>query len=188
VEPSGRLSVSFPRSVGALPYTYDHKLKSAGTPVAFHFGSRYPFGHGLTYTRLEYRDLELGPDPESDARGELRAAFTVANTGMRPGVAVPQLYVRDLVASVVRPVRELKAFGRVALAPGEAVRVEVAVPVDMLSFTGLDGQRVVEPGEVEVQVGASSGDLPLRGRIRIRGAVRRLGRDWRMTSRLEARR
>jgi beta-glucosidase-like glycosyl hydrolase len=188
VEPSGRLPLSFPHGVGALPYTYDHKLKSAGTPVAFHFGCRYPFGHGLSYTRLEYRDLELGPDPESDARGELRVAFTVANAGPRPGVAVPQLYVRDLVASVVRPVRELKAFGRVALAPGEAVRVEVAVPVDMLSFTGLDGERVVEPGELEVQVGSSSADLPLRGRLRVRGAVRRLGRSWRMVSRVEVRR
>jgi beta-glucosidase len=188
VEPSGRLSVSFPRSVGAVPYTYDHKLKSAGTPVALHFGSRYPFGHGLCYTRLEYHDLVLGPDPENDGRGELLAAFTIKNVGSRPGVAVPQLYVRDLLASVVRPMRELKSFGRVALAPGEAARVEVAVPVDMLSFTGLDGERVVEPGEIEVQVGASSADLPLRGRVRVRGAVRRLGRDWRMTSRLKVRR
>ena len=186
-EPSGRLSVSFPRNVGAIPYYYDHKLKSAGTPVAFHFGTRYPFGHGLSYTRFEYRDLALDPGPIDIETGEVRARFTVTNAGQRAGVAVPQLYVRDLLASVVRPVRELKAFGRVALAAGQSAQVELAVPVDMLSFTGRDGMRVVEPGELEVQVGASSADLPLRGRVRVAGPPRRLGRAWRMTSRCEVR-
>ena len=187
VEPSGRLTVSFPRNVGAVPYYYDHKLKSAGTPIAFHFGTRYPFGYGLSYTRFEYRDLELEPGPVDIETGELRARFTVVNTGQRTGVAVPQLYVRDLLASMVRPVRELKAFGRVALAPGQSARVEMGVPTDMLSFTGRDGSRVVEPGEFEVQVGASSADLPLRARVRVAGEVRRLGRAWRMMSRCELR-
>lgn len=187
VEPSGRLTVSFPKSAGAVPYTYDHKLKSAGTPIAFHFGTRYAFGHGLSYTRFEYRDLVVDPDPIDIEQGELRARFTVANVGDRPGVAVPQLYVRDLLASLVRPVRQLKAFGRVALAPGRSAQVEMAVPVDMLSFTGSDGSRVVEPGEVEVQVGASSAELPLRARVRIEGEPRRLGRAWRMVSRCDVR-
>lgn len=182
-EPSGRLTVSFPRNVGAVPYYYGHKLKSAGTPIAFHFGTRYPFGHGLSYTRFEYRDLELEQGPIDIETGEVRARFTVANTGPRAGVAVPQLYVRDPIASMVRPVRELKAFGRVALAPGQAAGVELTVPTDMLSFTGRDGARVVEPGEFEVQVGASSADLPLRGRVHVAGEPRRLGRVWRMTSR-----
>jgi beta-glucosidase len=187
VEPSGRLTVSFPRGVGAVPYYYGHKLKSAGTPIAFHFGTRYPFGYGLSYTRFEYRDLALESGPIDIESGEIRARFTVANTGQRAGVAVPQLYVRDLLASMVRPVRELKAFGRVELEPGRSARVEMAVPVDMLSFTGRDGSRVVEPGEFEVQVGASSADLPLRGRVRVAGEARRLGRAWRMISRCELR-
>jgi beta-glucosidase len=186
VEPSGRLTVSFPKNVGAVPYYYNHKLKSAGTPIAFHFGSRYPFGHGLSYTRFEYRDLVVEPRTVN-IEGEIRARFTVVNTGQRAGVAVPQLYVRDLLASLVRPVRELKAFGRVALAPGQSARVEMTVPVDMLSFTGRDGMRMVEPGQVEVQVGASSADLPLRTRVEVVGPARKLGRDWRMTSRCEVR-
>jgi beta-glucosidase len=186
-EPSGRLPVSFPRNAGAVPYYYGHKLKSAGTPIAFHFGTRYPFGFGLSYTRFEYRDLALEPGPVDIETGQIRARFTVANTGQRAGVAVPQLYVRDLLASMVRPVRELKAFGRVPLAAGQSAQVEMTVPVDMLSFTGRDGARVVEPGEFEVQVGASSADLPLRARIRVSGEPRRLGRAWHMTSRCELR-
>jgi beta-glucosidase len=186
-DPSGRLPVSFPRNAGAVPYFYNHKLKSAGTPIAFHFGTRYPFGHGLSYTTFEYRELELDPEPLDIETGELHARFTVVNTGRRPGVAVPQLYVRDPLASMVRPVRELKAFGRVALAPGQSARVELTVPVDMLSFTDRDGTRVVEPGEFEVQVGASSADLPLRDRVRVSGQTRRLGRAWRMMSRCQVR-
>ena len=182
VEPSGRLTVSFPKNVGAVPYTYDHKLKSAGTPIAFHFGTRYPFGHGLSYTRFEYRDLSVAPGPIDTEGGEITVRFTVANVGPRAGVAVPQLYVRDLLASMVRPVRQLKAFGRVALAPGQAAAVEMAVPVDMLSFTGSDGERRVEPGGFELQVGSSSADLPLRTQVEVRGVVRRLGRAWRMNS------
>jgi beta-glucosidase-like glycosyl hydrolase len=187
VEPSGRLTVSFPRNVGAVPLYYDHALKSAGTPIAFHFGARYPFGHGLSYTRFEYQGLELEPDRVELEGGEIRARFTVTNTGGRAGIAVPQLYVRDLVSSVVRPIRELKGFGRVPLAPGQSARVEMTVPTDMLCFTGTDGTRVVEPGEVEVQVGASSADLPLRARVQLLGRTRRLTGAWRMTSRCEVR-
>jgi beta-glucosidase len=183
VEPSGRLTVSFPKNVGAAPYTYDHKLKSAGTPIAFHFGTRYPFGHGLSYTRFEYRDLSVAPGPIDTEGGEITVRFKVANVGTRAGVAVPQLYVRDLLASMVRPVRQLKAFGRVALGAGQEAVVEMTVPVDMLSFTGGDGERRVEPGGFELQVGPSSADLPLRTQVEVRGALRRLGRAWRMTSR-----
>jgi len=172
-----------PRNVGAVPYYYNHKMKSAGTPIALHFGSRYPFGHGLAYTSFEFADLALDT-PEVDAgTGEIRLRFTVRNTGSRPGVAVPQLYVRDLLASVVRPVKELKAFGRVELQPGESARVAFEVPTDMLCFTGMEGRRVVEPGEFELQVGASSADIRLRAVVTLTGAVHTLGRQWRMESR-----
>ena len=183
VEPSGRLSVSVPKNVGAVPYYYNHKMKSAGTPIALHFGSRYPFGHGLGYTTFEFADLTLDAAEVDAAAGEIKARFAVRNTGSRAGVAVPQLYVRDLLASVVRPVKELKAFGRVELRAGESARVTFTVPTDMLCFTGMEGRRIVEPGELELQVGASSADIRLRATARLTGAVHTLGREWRMESR-----
>ena len=184
VEPSGRLTVSFPKSVGAVPYFYNHKFKASGTPIAFHFGSRYPFGHGLAYTTFELSALAVERD-SVPVDGELRITFTVRNTGTRPGVAVPQLYVRDRLASVVRPVKELKAFGRVALQPGQVQQVRFTVPVDMLSFTGKDGGRIVEPGEFELQLGASSADIKQRATVTVTGAVRPLPPAWRMESRCE---
>ena len=110
--------MSVPKNVGAVPYYYNHKLKSAGTPIARHFGSRYPFGHGLGYTTFEFNDLALDATGSTRRQAKSASSFTVRNTGPRAGVAVPQLYVRDLVASVVRPVKELKAFCRVELAAG----------------------------------------------------------------------
>ena len=183
VEPSGRLCVSVPKNVGAVPYYYNHKMKSAGTPIARHFGSRYPFGHGLGYTSFDFADLALGAPKVDAATGGIRLRFTLRNTGSRAGMAVPQLYVRDLLASVVRPVKELKAFGRVALGAGEEARVTFEVPTDMLCFTGMEGRRMVEPGEFELQVGASSADIRLRTLVEVTGAVRTLGREWRMESR-----
>jgi hypothetical protein len=181
VEPSGRLTISFPRSVGAVPYVYNHKFKSSGTPIAFHFGSRYPFGHGLAFTTFELSALKVEQEAVP-VDGTIRASFTVKNTGARAGVAVPQLYVRDRLASLVRPVKELKAFGRITLAPGQAQRVTFTVPVDMLNFTGPEGFRIVEPGEFELQLGASSADIKQRATVTVTGAVRRLPRDWRMES------
>jgi hypothetical protein len=156
---------------------------SAGTPIARHFGSRYPFGHGRSYTPFEFTDLALDATKADAGTGELRLRFTVRNTGSRAGVAVPQLYVRDLLASVVRPVKELKAFGRVELRAGESARVTFEVPTDMLCFTGKQGRRIVEPGELELQVGASSADIRLRALVVVTGAARTLGREWRMESR-----
>jgi beta-glucosidase len=180
---SGRLPVSVPRNVGAVPYFYNHKLKSAGTPIARHFGSRYPFGHGLGYTEFAFSDLALESESAPTRTGEIRLSFLVRNTGSRPGVAVPQLYVRDLLASVVRPVKELKAFARVALGPGESARVVFEVPTDMFCFTGSDGRRMVEPGVHELQVGVSSAAIRLRASVTLTGPVHVLGRDWRMESR-----
>ena len=176
VEPSGRLSVSVPKNVGAVPYYYNHKMKSAGTPIARHFGSRYPFGHGQGYTQFEFADLALDAAKVEAATGEIGLRFTVRNTGSRAGVAVPQLYVRDLLASAVRPVKELKAFGRVELRAGEVARVTFEVPTDMLCFTGIEGRRIVEPGQFELQVGASSADIRLRALVEVTGSARTLGR------------
>lgn len=185
VEPSGRLTLSVPKSTGAVPYFYNHKLKSSGTPIARHFGSRYPFGHGLSYTQFAFSDLVVENGTVDIATGEVRASFVVHNVGRRNGVAVPQLYVHDRIASMVRPVKELKAFGRVALDAGQTARVTFTVPVDMLNFTGQKGRRIVEPGDFEVMIGTSSADIRLRDDVHVRGAVRELGRDWRMESRCE---
>lgn len=182
VEPSGRLSVSVPKNVGAVPYYYNHKMKSAGTPIALHFGSRYPFGHGQAYTSFEYADLTVAAKEVDVAAGEIVIRFRIRNTGKRTGIAVPQLYVRDLLASMVRPVKELKAFGRVSVPAGGSASVTFRVPTDMLCFSGPDGRRVVEPGEMELQVGASSADIRLRDTVRLTGAVRILPRQWRMES------
>jgi beta-glucosidase-like glycosyl hydrolase len=185
-EPSGRLPVSVPVSAGATPVFYNHKLKSAGAPVAFHFAPRYPFGHGLAYTRFVYRKLELEFDAVDIETGAIVASFDVQNVGGRPGVAVAQLYVRDRHASVVRPVKELKAFARSTLGAGETLRLRFSVPTDMLCLTDHSGQRVVEPGWFDVMVGASSADLPLRGEVELIGSgTRTLGHTWRMESHAE---
>jgi beta-glucosidase len=185
-EPSGRLTLSVPRSAGASPYYYNHKFKSSGTPIARHFGSRYPFGHGLTYTQLKYENLQIA-SPSVDSRtGEVVVEFTLRNAGAGRGIAVPQLYVRDKLASVVRPVKELKAFGRVTLEPGTSVRVTFRVPTDMLGFTGMDGRRVVEPGEFEIMVGASSADLPLKAIVTLTGKANYPAGKWRMESTFSA--
>lgn len=181
-EPSGRLTLSVPRSAGAAPYFYNHKFKSSGTPVARHFGSRYPFGYGLSYTDFAYEDLALDATQVDIETGEVALSFTIRNTGPRPGVTVPQLYVRDLQASLVRPVKELKAFARASLDPGAAARVTFRVPTDMLNFTGPEGVRIVEPGEVALMVGTSSADIRLETRVTLTGETRKLPRDWRMLS------
>ena len=183
VEPSGRLTLSIPRSAGASPYFYNHKFKSSGTPIARHFGSKYPFGHGLSYTTFEYSDLELSDEKVNIDTGEVRLSVTLKNVGDRPGFEVPQLYVRDTLASLVRPVKELKCFSRVELEAGASARVEFVIPVDMLNFTGSAGLRIVEPGEFQLMVGASSGDIKLQTKVEVVGDdVRTLECNWRMES------
>nr|WP_321459748.1 glycoside hydrolase family 3 N-terminal domain-containing protein [uncultured Cohaesibacter sp.] len=182
VEPSGRLTLSIPKSAGAAPYFYNHNLKASGTPIARHFGSAYPFGHGLGYTDFAYSDLTLESDRVDCETGEICLSLTITNIGQRAGVAIPQLYVRDELASVVRPVKELKAFARVSLEAGQKRKVSFRLPTDMLCFTGPQGVRIVEPGNFSLMVGASSGDIRLKGRVTLTGSVHTLGRDWRMQS------
>ena len=181
-EPSGRLTLSVPRSAAAAPYFYNHKFKSSGTPIARHFGSRYPFGHGLAYTSFEYGDLSLASSDVDARNGSVQATFTVRNVGTRSGVAVPQIYVRDQLASVVRPVKELKAFTRVVIEPGCAKSVTFEIPTDMLAFTGYDGERVVEPGAFDLYIGASSADIRLSSVVTLTGPAARLPKAWRMES------
>jgi Glycosyl hydrolase family 3 C-terminal domain/Fibronectin type III-like domain len=183
--PSGRLVVSIPKNVGAVPYYYNHKLKSGGTPIAYHFGSKYSFGYGLSYTRFEYSLLTIQPDQVDINDGSITLSLNLQNCGEREGCEVVQVYVRDLYASLVRPVKELKAFKRVTLQPKQRALVRFSIPVDVLNFTNLDHQRMVEAGEFEIMVGASSNDIKLQGKIEVVGPNRVLGKVWRMESQAE---
>ena len=180
--PSGRLVVSIPKNVGAVPYYYNHKLKSGGTPIAYHFGSKYSFGYGLSYTRFEYSALTIRQDHVNINDGTIALSLNLENSGEREGCEVVQVYVRDVYASLVRPVKELKAFKRVTLQPRQRAVVSFAIPVDMLNFTNRNNQRMVEAGEFEIMVGASSDDIKLKGRIEVVGENRVLDKVWRMES------
>jgi beta-glucosidase len=154
--PSGRLPVSLPRSAGAQPYSYlrpvlggPSEVTSADpTPVR-------PFGYGLTYTTFVTGGLSA--DAAVATHGEISVGVTVTNTGKRCGTEVVQLYGRDLVASVVRPVAQLLAYHRVTLEPGESARVNFSVPTTRLAFTDRALRRVVEPGEIELWVAEHAG-------------------------------
>lgn len=183
VEPTGRLPLSIPKNVGAMPYYYNHKLKSAGTPYAFHFGSRYPFGYGKSWTTFQYDSLQPVSVSVPNQGGEIEVSVTLTNTGDKTGSEVVQLYVRDNVASQVRPVRELKAFQRVQLKPGERAQLHFFVPTDMLCFTRRDGKRVVEPGEFTFEVGSSSTDIHDSCLVTVTGDTQVLDKNWRMLSR-----
>jgi beta-glucosidase len=183
-EPQGRLVVSVPKSAGAMPYYYNHKLKSGGTPFAFHFGSRYPFGFGLGWSDFGLSNPKLASD-KIDIAGEVALSIDVTNRGERSGSEVVQVYVRDKVASQVRPLQELKAFQRVTLSPGETTRLTFTLPVDMFNFTRRDGKRIVEPGEFELQIGTSSADIREVVTVNVTGETRVLPADWRMLSQCE---
>ncbi len=164
INPGGKTPVSFAASAGAQPFYYNHKELSAGLPTLPHFGAVFPFGHGLSYTRFTYSD------PMVDRRqvptdGEVSISCTVTNSGDRTGDEIVQLYVCDRVASVTRPLIELKGFVRVSLDPGETARVTFQLHADLFSFHGLAGKRVVEPGEVDIMIGASSADIRMADRI-----------------------
>ncbi|MEB8338223.1 beta-xylosidase/alpha-l-arabinosidase [Streptomyces endophyticus] len=168
-EPAGRLPVSVPRDPGGQPGTYlTAPLGRASSVSALDPTPLYPFGHGLAYTTYAYEDLALSR-PEIETDEEVEIACTVRNTGERAGRETVQLYVSDPVAQVVRPERQLAGFARIALAAGEARRVTFRLHAERTSFTGRNGQRVVEPGEFRVLVGRSSADTPLTGSFTVSG-------------------
>ncbi|OON68472.1 glycoside hydrolase family 3 N-terminal domain-containing protein [Hymenobacter sp. CRA2] len=167
--PAGKLPSTFPRSVGQLPLPYtqyntgrpvtkpgDIRYKSAyidelNTP-------RYAFGHGLSYTTFRYDNLQLS-QPKLGTGQTAQLQCTVTNTGQRAGEEVVQLYVRDLVASVVRPLRELKGFQKINLKPGESRTVTFTIGPDQLAFYNAQLQWAAEPGEFELMIGSASDDI-----------------------------
>jgi beta-glucosidase len=165
--PSGKLPASFPRDEGQLPMTYSHKNTGRPGPLPVVFWSHYtdapntplyPFGFGLSYTTFAYDKLRLDRT-EMDRNGQLQATVTVTNSGERAGVEVVQLYVRDLVGSVTRPVRELKAFQRIELQPGQSRDVTFTLNAADLAFYTASGRWEAEPGEFRVFVGTNSRDV-----------------------------
>lgn len=174
VEPGGRTSVTFPSSAGVQPLVYNRKPLSEGVPKLPTLEPVYPFGHGLGYTRFEYTELVLDGE-RLPTDGILGAGFQLRNTGERRGCEVVQLYLRDAVASVTRPLHELRGFRRIELDPGQAVRVTFRIPAELFGFTGPALRRIVEPGAVEIQIGASSTDIRLRADLELVGDVREVG-------------
>jgi beta-xylosidase len=173
VNPSGRLPVSIPARPGAQPSSYlASPLAQASGVSNIDPAAAYPFGHGLSYTTFEWSGLELEGPAEVAVDGAAKAAITVTNTGDRAGVELVQLYLHDPVASVVRPVQKLVGYARVPLEPEASARVSFTVPADVASFTGRDGQRIVEAGDLELRFGASSGDIRLRAGFQLTGGTR----------------
>jgi beta-xylosidase len=155
VNPGGKLPISFPRATGQLPVYYDRKPTSFRSYLDLTREPLFPFGHGLSYTTFKLDNLKVAPERIGPA-GEATVTVEVANTGGRAGDEVVQLYVRDRVASVTRPVKELRGFERVTLGPGERKTVTFKVGPAALRFTSEHMERVVEPGLFDLMVGTSS--------------------------------
>ena len=160
VNPSGKLPMTFPRSVGQIPIYYNHLNTGRPGPRTEVFWSHYtdeknaplyPFGHGLSYTKFEYSRLRA-----REKNGVVEVSVRVRNTGDRDGQEVVQLYLHDRVASVSRPERELKGFQKVSLAAGERKSVTFTLSTKELGFYNVRGELVVEDGEFDVFVGGSS--------------------------------
>jgi beta-glucosidase len=166
--PAGRLPLSYPMAEGQLPLVYNHKPTGRGDDYVDLTGRPlFPFGFGLSYTTFEYSSLSLRPT-EIGADDRVAVRCRVKNTGDRAGDEVVQLYVRDLLASVARPIAELAGFQRVHLAPGEERELSFTLGPEHLALLDRELRRVVEPGSFRVLVGASSADIRLRGEFVVR--------------------
>lgn len=188
-EPGGRTPVTFLRTVGQVPMYYNHNMTGrpyngeillegigleagqtslGNTSYYLDSGAKplFPFGYGLTYTTFEYGNVTLDKDVY-DADGVIEVSYDITNTGERKGTAVVQVYVRDLVGSIARPVKELKHFERVHLAAGEKKTMTARIPVSELAFWGRDMTFNVEPGEFTMWVGGNSASgIPVGFRVR----------------------
>lgn len=161
VNPSGKLPISFPRSAGHLPVFYNHKPSARRGYLFDDATPLFPFGFGLSYTTFAVSNVRL-EHAVIPRDGRTRVLADVTNTGGREGTEVVQLYIRDRVSSVTRPVKELKGFARVALRPGETRTVALEITPASLAFHDIHMDEVVEPGEFAIMVGTSSRDADLQ--------------------------
>ena len=180
--PSGKLTTSMPKTTGQAPIYYNHQntgrpvpddnkkfAKYASNCLDVSNGPLYPFGYGLSYTTFEYSNFKLSSQ-EADINGnqeatewqngkKITATVTVENTGARDADEVVQLYIRDMVASISRPVKELKGFQRIHLVAGESKEVSFEITPDMLKFYNIELKHVIEPGDFQIMVGANSKEV-----------------------------
>lgn len=165
--PAGRLPITFPVAEGQLPLVYNHKPTGRGDDYVNLTGQPlFPFGYGLSYTQFDYDDLRL--DKQRISVGDTTIVyFNVKNTGGVEGDEVVQLYIRDELASVARPITELKGFQRIHLRSGESQALRFVIGPDMLSMLDKDMKSVVEPGDFRIMIGASSKDIRLRGILNV---------------------
>ena len=173
VEPTGRLPIGVPVRPGGQPAGYIAAPLGQNSQGVSNLDPTplYPFGHGLSYSSVEYSDLYV-ESTEISVDGTVNVSATVTNTGQRRTAEVVQLYFGDRSAQVARPVRQLLSYARVELAPSESKEVTFWVHSDRFAFTGVDYRRIVEPGAVDLWVGPSAGDLPLVGEVTLVGATR----------------
>jgi beta-glucosidase len=169
--PGGKLPITFPRCVGHIPIYYNMERGRVRRYVASgecnEFRPLYPFGHGLSYTKFEYSELEITPEEKIKPDGILEISLRVRNNGDYKGDEIVQLYIKDRFASVVRPIKELKAYKRITLDAGEERQLTFKLPIEHLSFYDVDNKLVVEPGEFDVLIGSSSEDIRLNGSFKV---------------------
>lgn len=169
--PSGRLTMTMPKALGQIPIYYNHLNTGRPVPeeakeyrkyqsnyIDVRNDPLYPFGYGLSYTTFAYSGLHLS-STSMNANGKVKASVTVTNTGSREAAEVVQLYIRDIFASVVRPVKELKGFERITLKAGESRKVEFEITPDLLKFYNSNLDFVLEPGDFDIMVGGNSRDV-----------------------------
>ena len=160
VNPSGKLPISIPRSAGHLPVFYNYKPSARRGYLFDDVSPLYAFGYGLSYTTFAIKNVRLEKN-KIRTNGSTRVSVDITNTGKREGAEVVQMYIRDVVSSVTRPVKELKGFQKVSLRPGETKTVVLDITPDLLAFYDVNMKYVVEPGEFLIMVGNSSRDEDL---------------------------
>ncbi|WP_331345905.1 glycoside hydrolase family 3 N-terminal domain-containing protein [Cellvibrio sp. UBA7661] len=176
VNPGGKLPVSVPRSAGHLPVYYNYK-PSAKRGYAFEkTDALYPFGFGLSYTQFTYNDMQLDKTTLG-ANETVNISVTVTNTGKRAGDEIVQLYTNDPVASVTQPVKQLRGFKRVNLAAGQSVRVVFTLSANQFAFYDRAMKFMLEPGKINVMVGGSSVELPLKAELNVTGKATDVSRS-----------
>jgi len=166
VNPSGKLPITFPRSVGQIPFYYDHKPTSYHKYVDEQSTPLFAFGHGLSYTTFDYSDMHISP-AIIPVNGTAEVSVRVKNSGKFEGTEVAQLYIRDEVSSVTTPIMALKGFSRINLKPGESGIVKFKIGPEHLSLWNREMKRVVEPGMFKIMVGSASDDIRLTDSLKV---------------------